>query len=44
MIGWWIKKSQHSEKNHFTAIQTKTLIGYSKKAEFFIQHSDHVEF
>ena len=32
------------KKNHFTAIQTKTLIGYNKKVEFFIQHSDHVEF
>ena len=41
--GWQIKRSQYL-KIHFTAIKTKTLIGYSKKVDFFIRQLDHMNF
>ena len=42
-IGWRIKRSQYL-KIHFTAIKTKTLIGYSKKVDFLIRSLDRMNF
>ena len=43
MFEWWIKRSQHLTTN-FTKNLAKTLIGYDKKVDFFIQLLDHIEF